>query len=919
MQAARRWLFVLIFAAALIGLGPVQPIFANPPKASKDVAAQKSPAQKEAPEEQPAFALQSNLLELTGPTACPSGGCAGGQRIGMRFEFDLTGSNYDPGQDPNIKVCVYASTAWNSAPAVVDGTGETSGSTYMLPTETDQGCLQDGNPPNGYSLIAERVATLPQNTPSDALRFAFRMGTNGSGNGRVIARLFAYTASGWSTSPAASANSAILSMANPAIANPVYVANDGQACGVYSPCYINSYGDQERGTGTGLKDAIDALPTQSTIFVIGSYTVKTNTVLVDKKLTLSGVNDATITYTGSSGGNSCSFGMLALDETVTIRGLNIDDGNCAGTNRNLVEINSRTGRTENSDVVVIESNDMSSGDNAIFVRADNTDRIIVRFNQISGNVGYAAYFEGSGSSPAEVMANNIYGNRTNSPSTPPVEIECAANGTAPVASRKANHNYWGTAAPGQDVTHCMIAPAKRLGMPIAHHSNSPGVNADKVLVTTTKNYATRFDNQLAYNRTGGSDFDLYIVDHGYMTSGGPPFSQTGESVSPCSNYWDVFIADGAPMPSSLDLYVKYYNKENKTPGCLAVINSTQYCDQSTTPGKYPLYWLDPSSNSATTWWDPVGARPENLSSGDGQSTGCNISANEIRVSIDASGRPALSDLGYTPFMVGIPVIKSFKPLASSQTVTVTWATNNEPDISGFYVLRGTDANSLTPLNGDIIPRQGNSNQGMNYSRIDSNRVNGTTYYYRLQVVRTDGYSFYSAIVPVTVNAATPTSPPPTWTASPIRPSNTPPFTPVPTNRPTSIPTRTLTPFRTWTPSPTFLDLPTLTSTVDLSLPGAYDTLTAIAVESQFNEFDGTGTPPAGYGTPEPDLSQTSGTGTPIAMLGSTTPNPLSSPTITGVVEGESTTANPWISLLLGILAGLVVVGGVGRWWYSTQK
>ena len=231
----------------------------------------------------------------------------------------------------------------------------------------------------------------------------------------------------------------------------------------------------------------------------------------------------------------------------------------------------------------------------------------------------------------------------------------------------------------------------------------------------------------------------------------------------------MFLADGEVVANTnkLELILKYYDKEGKTPGCLAVINSTQYCDQDVDPGDYPLFWLDPSASPVTNWWNPVGAPPEKLDTVDGQITTCNIAANEIKVSIDnTDNRPNLADLHYTPFMVGIPVIKSFKPLASSQSVQLVWVTNNEPDISGFFLLRGTSETNLAPINGDIIPHSGNASSGYSYSRTDSGRVNGITYYYRLQVVRTDGYSFYSAIEPITVNAATATPIPPTLTPHP---------------------------------------------------------------------------------------------------------------------------------------------------------
>jgi hypothetical protein len=272
-------------------------------------------------------------------------------------------------------------------------------------------------------------------------------------------------------------------------------------------------------------------------------------------------------------------------------------------------------------------------------------------------------------------------------------------------------------------------------------------------------------------------------------------------------------------------------------------------------------------------------------------------------------------------MVGVPVIKSFKPYASSQMVNVVWSTNIEPDIKGFYVLRGTGPNNLTKINGELITRTGSSTAGSSYSRADPGRTNGETYYYRLQVVRADGYSFYSQIEKITVASATPVPPTATRTATPILPTNTPAFTFVPTQQPTLMQARTNTPAKTWTPNPTLLMLPTLTFTPNYLTPGVQETQAALS-GTRTAEWLAFGE--GGFGnTREPGTAD----GTEIAMLGSITPSPnstVAAAEATAAAEAISVPktggkAYPWLSLLLGLLAGLAVVGGAGGWWYYSAK
>ncbi len=609
----------------------------------------------------------------------------------------------------------------------------------------------------------------------------------------------------------------------------------------------------------------------------------------------------------------------------------INDGVCSNPNRDLVIVNN-----SNTGAAVIEKNDLSGGKNAIVIPhagGSGAGALLVRFNQISGNSEHALISEADPSNSArlDLVANNLDGNSA-SPA-----VDCATGTNAPAPNHTANHNYWsGGDSPSSNDSHCQIVYSKRLGMPIQHQVNAPGVNGAEVNVTPEKTGA--FGEQVAFARTGGSgNFPLYIIDYGYSASFGPPFSYaSGESPSPCSDYWDVFLPDGVNPDSTLELYFRY----DKTTNCKALISSTQYCNQTATPEKYPLYWLDPSVNSVTSFWDTVGDRPSNQTSSDGQKVSCTDNA-EIHVSIDNSGRPNLKDdLYFTPFMVGIPVIKSFQPLASNQTITVGWTTNNEPDIVGFYVLRGSDANHLTQITG-MIKSLGDTFYGHNYPRqvVETGLPNGTPYSYRLQVVRTDGASFYSDVISLAANTPTRTSIPtstPTRTRTPVLPTYTPRFTTVPprtaTRRATASPTA-----RTVTPQPTQLTLPTLTPTLDLSTPGNQLTATArvqtaaaqiktgAARPTSLGTSYPVGTGEPGIGTPGAGTpgAGTPSAGTPVAALELTsTPSPtpdLFAATTVAATAQTSSSSSPWVSLMLGLLAGLAAVGGLGGFWYWRMR
>lgn len=903
MHGGKHWKAVIVLLIFFLGLTATPGTAAPAPQDGGEPL----------PSSAAAAAQQGSLVAMESPSACPEGGCAAGQRLNMRFEFEP--SDYNGDLEPNVKMCVYAPSGWavSAASVTADAAGELTGQPYTLPAEGDRGCLQDDAPPNGYDLILERVAKLPANTLIDTVGFGFRLGPAAVGNGRILARLFARSdETTWARVQQATSTPTIT--VTPA-AERTFVANDAAACGTAIPCYINSGEDLENGVGTGLKDAIDAAPEGATLYVLGSYTIRSRTVLVNKKVLLSGPGDSRITYNQTG---ACENTMLKLTGEVTVSDLLINDGSCASPSRSLIEVDSPA-------PVVIERNDLLSGADAITM-ADNSGALLVRFNDIHGNSGYAVKATGSAQKgQLTVIANNLDRNRSGG------AIDCALDAADPLDYRIANHNYWGGSSPSSTNSHCTIEASKRLGLAIVLEPSKPGVRARLVTVTDKKTYSTDFDRKIAYAHTGtGSNFNLFIVDHGYATAGGPPFSYARgiESPSPCSNYWDIFLPPGEETSGSLELYFKY----DRTPACMATINSNQYCDQTTAENKIPLYWYDPRSSDAA--WITTGSEIDDDT--DGQKTTCDTTTNEVKVEIDTSGRPDLEqDLNYVPLMVGVPVIRSFQPRASSQAITVNWTTNNEPDVVGFYVLRGQPDGALSPIS-DLIPRTGTALVGRSYAFLDSGRVNGVDYSYRLQVLRSDGTSIYSSIVKIAANPATITPTPTRTRTFTPRPTNTRFPTFLPTRFPTRIPTRTSTraaTLRPSTPIPTALVLSTLRPTLDTRTPGAAQTMTVWALTPQiiFPTMDLTAAAELGEGTavfpggetPFPGGTAVAAvtTGTVLPTL-SPTPSLTSTPTsprIPGnISEGAGqapVSSSPWLSLALGAAAGLAATGGIGAAFY----
>ena len=140
-------------------------------------------------------------------------------------------------------------------------------------------------------------------------------------------------------------------------------------------------------------------------------------VVVDKPLTIQGVNDSRITYLGAI----CTDPILQWTAGGSLRSLTITDGTCTAPNRDLVTVDSPQD-------VLIESVDLVAGNDALKI-ANNTGVVTLRFSQVFNNAGYAV-FRVPGGAAMQVTGNNLFNNRTG------VQVDCGLAGNA-------DHNFWG--------------------------------------------------------------------------------------------------------------------------------------------------------------------------------------------------------------------------------------------------------------------------------------------------------------------------------------------------------------------------------------------------------------------------------------------------------------------------------------------
>jgi hypothetical protein len=814
-------------------------------------------------------------LELTGPTSCPDGGCAAGQRLNFTVEFAVNNG---------YEICFYASEDdfIETDSIEVDPTGILSSNTYNV-TEgaTNTYCLE--NVEESEVLLAS--ATAQADEDPDQLNFSLNIDTIASNNGSVIVKIINPAVSPDPTAPTYTKAFDIASLAS-----TVYIANTPDVCSAYSPCFVNSLEDEDNGMGTALRDAVRAVDPSDTINVLGNYTIKDHTVLIDKQIVLSGYLDSKITYAGSN----CDSPMVAITNGATVKDLNIDDGSCASPSRTLIQVDSPLD-------VQIEHNTLENGKYAVEIQRNDGDVNVV-FNEILNNASNGiASFSGTGGGVLWITANNIINNGSGN------QVICNSAGNA-------DHNYWGEdELAGDNVVYCAVSNTKQLGAPILPSSNAPGVEAILKNVGVTKSYI--FDNKLAVSHSAGVDYNLILVNHGQNI---PFHDAVGDSITACSNYYDVFTADGS-APSNLELSLKY--DLNAT--CLNTIESKDYCGDGDST-KFPLWWYDPANN-VTDGWDTVGQSPDGsgAAGAQGQSTSCNTSANEITVTIDNTGRPALAnDLNFTPFFAGYPDqsgidLSQFEAAFDVTQDVIKWTTTEERGIKGFHILRADSQSGPYSRISSLIDAIGDTTIGGIYTYADKNITYTRTYYYKLEVIDSNGASIETyGPINVLTSTATPTTTPtrtPTVTRTP-RPTRT--STPYYYRSPTSY-------YRPATATPRGVPTrvrtygPTSSATVGTKPPynptdsDAYPVDEGYPIETVISQMT------QGYPAPGNDQEQTP-TPTPLSTGASDSTDretdnngPTDSDENPAPDGDEPVTSVRWVFLILGGISGFVMLGVAG--------
>lgn len=729
-------------------------------------------------------------LQLIAPSGCPPAGCAAGQRLNFEIEFTVSPKS----GDPNTQVCIY--TPLNTS------TGNQHWASDQLTSISDIGLVSAAFYQSGQYLnlctdnlnadeewLLGGYAQLP-NGVTDRVNFGLHIHSAADFDGYVRVKIFQLEQASSLWDNILNLNVPISVVKNEAIK---YVAKDENDCGLNKPCFINSGDDLETGLGTGLRDAVMASNVNDEIHVLKDYLVKGNTVLIDKPISIRGKENSLISYNDTK----CEDPLLLFTHGGSLKGLTINDGNCNSPSRDLIEINSDT-------PVEIENNTLLFGNRAVFIRPNSSD-VTVAFNQISNNDSYAILREsGISTGKVNIFANNIHDNRSG------YQVDCNNKG-------KANHNFWGeNKLPTNNAINCLVNNGKRLGAPILLAKGVAGVQAQSLTVSSATTYA--FDGKIGAKRSGGTDFDIIIINHGQgLTSNIPFFNEGSGNIQPCSNFYDVFLAEESSA-SNLTLSFKYDLNAN----CVSKIESNDYCGGSDSQ-KYPLWWYDPASN-VTDGWNRTGQKPNGIGAAGavGQETACFKNMKEIRVTIDNSGRPNISlDLGFTPFVVGLPFINGitltqFSGQFDGSLVDLNWITSSETNVKGFHVLRSDQIDGVYGRASDLINAIGDQNIGGIYKFRDTSINYGQTYYYKIEVIGKDDKPI-STHGPISVMTTQPTTTStvtltltPLWTYTPTHiltyaPTSTPYVykSSTPIYRPaTSTPALNPTRIRTFGPTPT---------------------------------------------------------------------------------------------------------------------
>lgn len=828
-------------------------------------------------------------LSMIAPTTCPSTGCAAGQRLNFRVQFPISPQS----PNPNTQVCIYAPAEGQSADAAspwatfdqgwISTKGLISGESY---TQGQVDSLCTDNQDEEEEWLTGAYASLTSGS-TDQLDFALHIHTEANVDGYIKVKIFASTSENvnWLESATYIENMTVVELNE-----LVFVAQDPIDCGTNQPCFVNSGDDLEEGIGTGLRDAVSAIDSEKEIRILKDYTIKDHAVLVDKELLIQGHQNAMITYIGTECGNP----MLLITNGGTLRKLTINDGNCISPSRNLIEVNSPTD-------VAIEENTLVFGKHAVYVE-DNAGDVTVAFNHISNNDDYAVFrAEGKSTGSINIFANNILNNR------PGYQVNCNNQGVS-------NHNFWGEGLSATaNAVSCTITNGKRLGAPIRFASDQPGVQAQRLTVTSQMTYA--FDEKIGAQRTQGDNFEIIIVNHGQGSEVNIPFYQEGTGdLQACSNYYDIFLAEDAAA-TNLILAFKYDLNSN----CVSTVESNDFCGGSDSQ-KYPLWWYDPATN-ATDGWDRTGQNPQGIGAGgaSGQETTCHPNLKEIRVNVDNTGRPSISsDLNFTPFVVGLPIIdgitlSQFTAQFDGSRVNLRWVTSSEINVKGFYVLRAETSNGTYARISSLIEAIGDKHIGGIYQYADSTITFSKNYYYKIEVIDKDDNSI-ATHGPVSIFTATAT-PTATLTRTPTTiPTATRTRTPFFYNSPTPYyRPRTSTPFfRTSTATPS--GGPTQIRTYGPTPTGS---LTVFPYPT--DDYD----PESGYPSPDPGyppgLDQTPPIeGYPLPSTPSPTePTPTPSPEpdvdedtpAPGTDDGDLPAQDVrWIFILVGVAGGLSLIG-----------
>ena len=408
-------------------------------------------------------------LTLTSPTTCPSSGCAAGQRLNFEVEFTA-----DPAftSGANTQVCIYSlkdGQAGSGSNPWVDysyGWIANNGGTY---TQGETASVCSNNTDTEDVFISGAFATHP-GPIIDELAFALNINPTSNTDGYVKVKIFEVDASGsnWIV-----ANHFTKDISVAEIESTVYVGQSAADCGSFSPCLINSGDDKVDGLGTGLRDAALALQDGDEILILNDYPIKSEAVLIDKNLNISGDTGSMITYFGAT----CNSSMIKILNGGTIRDLSINDGNCpADSSRTLIEVDS-------PDNLSIEHNTLHSGDHAVYIH-DNSGEVIIAFNHLINNQDDAVYRENGtiGSGQVNLYANNILDNGGD------YQVYCNNFG-------QVNHNYWGDGeTPAENILFCVQTNGKHLGAPILLSDHGTGVEAVRKNVTESMTYA--FNNKI---------------------------------------------------------------------------------------------------------------------------------------------------------------------------------------------------------------------------------------------------------------------------------------------------------------------------------------------------------------------------------------------------------------------------------------